>query len=165
MGSSPCTPSSAWNAGTAGGLKRSSGATELVCTRVDLGHVVNDDRFLLLSRVRVCGLASLCSADGGLQPCRPRPPCYRAAGWKCCVARTSGPPPPRRVMAPKSVWIKPLVVGWLRPRAGNRAWCDAAPAGRCGPDPGAVPIPMAACATGWWRWAGRGNMPRERRRR
>ncbi len=125
MGSSPCTPSSAWNAGTAGGLKRSSGATGLVCTRADLGHVVNDDRFLLLSGVRVCGLASLCSADGGyarggtrgaavggLQPCRPRSPCYRAAGWKCCVARTSGPPPSRRAVAPKSVWIKLLVVGW-----------------------------------------------------
>ena len=38
--------------------------------------------------------------------------CYRAAGWRCCAARTSGCPPGRRAVAPKAVWIKPLAARW-----------------------------------------------------
>ena len=52
------------------------------------------------------------AAVGGLQPCRPRPAWYRAAGWKCCAARTSGRPPGRRAVAPRAVWVEPLAAGW-----------------------------------------------------
>ena len=98
----------------------------------NLGHVVNNDRFLLLFGVRVDNLAShvlaLATARLGddwhaaygicpvavytyVGPDRSGA-CYRAAGWKCCAARTSGSPPGRCAVAPKSVWIKPLAAGW-----------------------------------------------------
>ena len=98
----------------------------------NLGHVVNNDRFLLLPGIRIDNLASHVlalatarladdwQAAYGIRPLAvytyvgPDRPgtCYRAAGWKCCAARTSGSPPGRRVVAPKSVWIKPLAGGW-----------------------------------------------------
>ena len=98
----------------------------------NLGHVVNNDRFLLLPGVRVDNLASHAlalatarlgddwEAAHGVRPLAaysyvgPERPgtCYRAAGWKCCAARTSGRPPGRRAVAPKAVWVKPLAAGW-----------------------------------------------------
>ena len=98
----------------------------------NLTQVVNQHRFLLLPGVRVDNLASHVlalstarlagdwQAAHGVVPVAAytyvgperRGTCYRAAGWKCCAERTSGCPPGRRAVAPKSVWIKPLTAGW-----------------------------------------------------
>ncbi len=98
----------------------------------NLGLVVNNDRYLLLPGVRVDNLASHMlalavtrvaddwEAAYGVRPLAAYTyvapdrlgTCYRAAGWKCCAARTSGCPPGRRAVAPKAVWIKPLAAGW-----------------------------------------------------
>ena len=98
----------------------------------NLGLVVNNDRYLLLPGVRVDNLASHVlalaaarvaddwEAAYGVRPLAAYTyvapdrlgTCYRAAGWKCCAARTSGCPPGRRAVAPKAVWIKPLAAGW-----------------------------------------------------
>ena len=98
----------------------------------NLGLVVNYDRYLLLPGVRVdnltshvLALAAARVADDWEAAYGVRPlaaytyvapdrlgTCYRAAGWKCCAARTSGCPPGRRAVAPKAAWIKPLAAGW-----------------------------------------------------
>ena len=98
-----------------------------------LGHVVSNERFLLLPGVRVKHLAShvLSRAaqqlradwldETGLEPwlvetcvdSAHRGTCYLAAGWRRMETTTQGKPPgPRRgPQGPKSVWLRPLQRG------------------------------------------------------
>ncbi len=94
----------------------------------NIGKVVCNNRFLLLSGVRVQGLASRALrlatariADDWAAAYGERPVLaqtftgpetsglsYRAAGWKCCPELTSG----RRSGVRRAVWLRPLAEGW-----------------------------------------------------
>ena len=94
----------------------------------NIGKVVCNNRFLLLSGVRVKGLASRALrlatarvADDWATAYGERPVLaqtftgpemsglsYRAAGWKCCPELTSG----RRSGVRRVVWLRPLAEGW-----------------------------------------------------
>ncbi len=94
----------------------------------NIGKVVCNNRFLLLSGVRVKGLASRALrlatarvADDWATGYGERPVLaqtftgpemsglsYRAAGWKCCPELTSG----RRSGVRRAVWLRPLAEGW-----------------------------------------------------
>ena len=94
----------------------------------NIGKVVCNNRFLLLTGVRVKGLASRALrlatarvADDWAATYGERPVLaqtftgpgmsglsYRAAGWKCCPALTSG----RRSGVRRAVWLRPLARGW-----------------------------------------------------
>ncbi len=94
----------------------------------NIGKVVCNNRFLLLSGVRVKGLASRALrlatarvADDWATGYGERPVLaqtftgpemsglsYRVAGWKCCPELTSG----RRSGVRRAVWLRPLAEGW-----------------------------------------------------
>ena len=94
----------------------------------NIGKVVCNNRFVLLSGVRVKGLASRVLrlatarvADDWLAAYGERPVLaqtftgpemsglsYRAAGWRCCPELTSG----RRSGVRRAVWLRPLSEGW-----------------------------------------------------
>ena len=94
----------------------------------NIGRVVCNNRFLLLSGVRVKGLASRAlrlatariagdrAAAYGERPVLAQTftgpgmsgLSYRAAGWRCCPAPTSG----RRSGVRRAVWLMPLSEGW-----------------------------------------------------
>ncbi len=100
-----------------------------VAARVaNIGRVISNHRFLLLSGVRVAGLASQVIRPATSTVARDWatidgvPPVllptfvgrdqsglsYRAAGWSCCPERTSG----RRSGVTRAVWGEPLVKAW-----------------------------------------------------
>ena len=94
----------------------------------NIGHVLNNNRFLLLPGVRVKGLASRLlrlatariaddwAAAYGIRPLlvqsftgpQQSGLSYRAAGWKCCPLLTSA----RRSGVRRAVWLRPLAEGW-----------------------------------------------------
>ncbi len=94
----------------------------------NIGRVISNHRFLLLSGVRVAGLASQVIRPATSTVARDWatidgvPPVllptfvgrdhsglrYRVAGWSCCPERTSG----RRSGVTRAVWGEPLVKAW-----------------------------------------------------